>query len=68
MSNVNQSTNGETKTPAKAWVMLVIVFIYCIATAMLWFSVPPMAQAIIPSYIIQLGQENIQSNFGALSR
>lgn len=66
MTNPNAGAVEAAKTPAKAWLMLAVVFLYSVTTAMLWFSVPPMAEAIIPHYIIQLGPENIQNNFGAL--
>ena len=66
MSNPNESSTQTVKTQPFAWVVLAIAFLYSVSAAMLWFSVPPMARGIIPTYIFQLGPENIQANFGAL--
>ncbi|MGN0038270.1 MAG: nitrate/nitrite transporter [Coriobacteriales bacterium] len=40
------------KTPAYAWVILLIVYLLSVSAAMLWFSCPPMANGIIETYII----------------
>jgi MFS family permease len=62
------SNNGDKslKTPGYAWFILVMVYLLSVAAAMLWFSCPPMASKIIGAYIVQLGAENINSNFGML--
>ncbi|MBQ3302896.1 MAG: MFS transporter [Eggerthellaceae bacterium] len=66
MSNPNEKGGAPTKTPSYAWVILATVYLLSVAAAMFWFSVPPTANAIIPTYIVQLGVENINANFGAL--
>ena len=54
------------RTPGFAWAILGIVYLLSVSAAMLWFSAPPMASSIIPAYIVALGPENINSNFGML--
>ena len=62
----NEQTGSAPKTPAYAWAILGIVYLLSVAAALFWFSIPPAADAIIPTYIVQLGPENINANFGAL--
>jgi predicted MFS family arabinose efflux permease len=58
--------NVSAKTPGYAWLILVMVYLLSVSAAMLWFSCPPMAGSIIGAYIVQLGSENINANFGML--
>lgn len=65
--STDHANHGEAaKTPSYAWVILAIVYLLSVSAAMFWFSIPPMADAIIPTYIVQLGPEAINANFGAL--
>lgn len=61
----NEGVN-QAKTQPYAWVILIAVFLLSISAALFWFSPPPLAQPIIGTYIVQLGAESIQTNFGAL--
>ena len=60
------SSASTVKSPGYAWAILGIVYLLSVTAAMLWFSAPPMAQDIIGTYIVQLGPENINANFGML--
>lgn len=54
------------KVPARAWLVLVGVYLLSVSAAMFWFSPPPIAGAIIGAYIAPMGVENIQGTFGTL--
>ncbi|WP_165054219.1 MULTISPECIES: nitrate/nitrite transporter [unclassified Adlercreutzia] len=66
MTSENSRKDVGSKTQPYAWVILVAVFLLSVSAALFWFSPPPLAQPIIGTYIVQLGPENIQANFGAL--
>lgn len=66
MSEQNGNNPSAVKSPAYAWAVLGMVYLLSVAAAMLWFSCPPMANDIIGAYIVQLGPENINANFGML--
>ena len=60
--------DNQSKTPAKAWVMLVIVYLVSASASMLWFSCPPLANNIIESMIItdDVLIQDVSANFGWL--
>jgi predicted MFS family arabinose efflux permease len=66
MPKGNSVGHTSAKTPGYAWLILVMVYLLSVSAAMLWFSCPPMASNIIGAYIVQLGAENINANFGML--
>lgn len=43
---VAQEASSAPKTPSKAWVMLIAVFLLSIAVPIIWFSLPPLATTI----------------------
>lgn len=52
MSHTTEGTQAQVKSPAYAWVILLIVYLLSLSAAMLWFSAPPMASNIIEGYIV----------------
>jgi MFS family permease len=68
MSEGTKSTAPAVSSPKYAWVILVTVYLLSVAAAMLWFSAPPMAEGIIPTYLPPIDPyfEHTNELFGGL--
>lgn len=63
---MGQSNADQQKAPARAWLVLIGVYLLSVSAAMFWFSPPAVAGGIIGAYIVPMGVENIQGTFGTL--
>lgn len=63
---MDQASSGVQKVPARAWWVLVGVYLLSVSAAMFWFSPPPVASAVIGMYIVPMGTDNVQGTFGTL--